>query len=254
MNNLMIEVESASTSKGPVAKREQYTWEQRFRQLEDYKSEHGDCEVPASYSPDKAYGLGRWVTNQRTAHKMMKEGKPTKYALTQERVEKLQKLGFRFVWDRWDKWDKMFGELKSYFEDVGDCFVPSTNRSLYHWVLAQRRKFKNGDLPQNRIAALKEIDFVFDYHKWNWEEMFSSLRNYHGVKGNCNVPANWSDQKLAYWVAYQRKGYKIYVKDESASWLTPERISSLNAIGFKWALRAPKGMMTRARTRRFGQI
>ncbi|KAL7535599.1 hypothetical protein ACHAXR_006598 [Thalassiosira sp. AJA248-18] len=62
-------------------------WEERLSQLKEYKREHGDCDVPARYSPNPQ--LGKWVTMQRHSHK--------KRELDEDRVNILEDLGFNWV-------------------------------------------------------------------------------------------------------------------------------------------------------------
>ena len=67
-----------------------HTWEQRFKELEAFKKEHGHCNVPENYPLNPA--LGHWVSGMR--HKK-KRGK-----LTKERVRHLAALGFCWVTKR----------------------------------------------------------------------------------------------------------------------------------------------------------
>jgi hypothetical protein len=74
----------------------QKVWEQRCRELLEYKEEFGDCCVPISYKPNKA--LANWVSNLRKQYNLLQEGK--KSNLTEEKIKELNEIGF--VWNRWD--------------------------------------------------------------------------------------------------------------------------------------------------------
>jgi len=52
------------------------SWESRFAQLQRYKEEHGDCEVPRNHA-DLA-GLRRWVLNQRRRFEKMPDSRRTR--------------------------------------------------------------------------------------------------------------------------------------------------------------------------------
>jgi hypothetical protein len=66
------------------------TFEERFEELKAYKVEYGDCLVPQIYP-----GLGGWVSVQRTHFKNWNvRGK--EFTMTQERYDKLVKVGFKF--------------------------------------------------------------------------------------------------------------------------------------------------------------
>jgi hypothetical protein len=51
-------------------------WEQRRKELEEYRSVHGNSNVPQTYKPNP--GLGRWVRRQRVDYaKIASQIKPT---------------------------------------------------------------------------------------------------------------------------------------------------------------------------------
>ena len=61
-------------------------WEEGYQKLVGFQKEWGHCLVPQGYK-DKA--LGRWVGTQRQAYK--------KGRLSQERIKKLEAIGFQWV-------------------------------------------------------------------------------------------------------------------------------------------------------------
>ena len=69
-------------------------WDNRYNQLLDYaKTHNGDVNVPQYYPADKAFG--RWVMKQRSEYSLRLRG--LKSQLTDERVEKLNAIGFSWV-------------------------------------------------------------------------------------------------------------------------------------------------------------
>jgi hypothetical protein len=96
-------------------------WWKRFGELEDYKKEHGDCNVPQSY--DKNRQLGSWVSRQRESYRAER--------LRSERIEALESI--RFEWSIGGgckpddtRWWGQFGELEEYKKEHGDCNVPKS--------------------------------------------------------------------------------------------------------------------------------
>lgn len=83
---------------------------------------------------------------------------------------------------------------------------------------------------------LNNLGFIWDSHDVNWREKYQSLVSYKETHGDCNVPSNYKDKKLATWVKCQRRQHKLYI-DKRASSMTPERIVDLNKIGFLWEIR-----------------
>jgi len=59
----------------------------------------------------------------------------------------------------------------------------------------------------------------------NWDEMYERLISYKDENGDCNVPVDYSDKQLAYWVRNRRAKYK-------KSALDAEYGRRLNAVGF----------------------
>lgn len=73
-------------------------WEQKFEELQDYITEHGDPHVPTKYPDNRA--LGRWVSTQRNMYKKYHSGGRFNNLSTEEierRIALLQSL--RFSWN-----------------------------------------------------------------------------------------------------------------------------------------------------------
>jgi Helicase associated domain len=124
-------------------------WETRFIELEGYRDQHGDCNVPKVSGENPQ--LGAWVGGQRRAKKTGK--------LSSAHEQRLDKLGFD--WDtKLTGWDTRFEVLKSYKEQFGHCNVPlnwAKNPQLGRWVSNQRgRKQK---LSLGRRARLNALGF-----------------------------------------------------------------------------------------------
>ena len=61
-------------------------WEKSYKELAAYKNHFGHCNIPISYEANPS--LGAWAFSQRMAHKKDK--------LSQDRIEKLNEVGFSF--------------------------------------------------------------------------------------------------------------------------------------------------------------
>ena len=120
-------------------------WNARFKELLEYRSEQGDCDVPA-----KQGKLGRWVGLQRTAYKDDK--------LAQDRIDRLNNIGFEWA-PRKSEWETRFDELVQYKGNHGGCNVPQSQGQLGTWVSYQRHQYKKGKLLQYRINRLNSIGF-----------------------------------------------------------------------------------------------
>lgn len=78
------------------------TWEKRLNELIEYRKLHGHCNLPGSYSPNKA--LGTWVHRQRAQYKLYCAGKQS--SLTLERIMELETIGFQWQHHQFKKNDK----------------------------------------------------------------------------------------------------------------------------------------------------
>jgi hypothetical protein len=68
------------------------TWLERFRELKQFKVDHGHVNVPTNYSPNAK--LGTWAHHQRRQYRKWKNDQPNH--ITNERVDLLESIGF--VW------------------------------------------------------------------------------------------------------------------------------------------------------------
>jgi hypothetical protein len=70
-------------------------WEDRLRELADYRKKHGHCNVPHNNCSDNIK-LATWVSHQRTHHRFRLEGKRS--PITLPRIRALESLGFEWKW------------------------------------------------------------------------------------------------------------------------------------------------------------
>ena len=97
MNLLTVQQSEALSAIDPDwwKSQRQVQWDVRYRQLQVYKQEHGDCCVPISYANKQ---LANWVHNQRKQYNLRLSSKASD--LTTERLQRLRDIGF--VWNRWE--------------------------------------------------------------------------------------------------------------------------------------------------------
>lgn len=68
-----------------------------------------------------------------------------------------------------------------------------------------------------------------------WLQRVVELHEYQQRWGNCLVPKRYEENpQLANWCSKQRQQYKKYVASDSQSSLTPDRVETLNRLGFVW--------------------
>ena len=141
-------------------------------------------------------------------------------------------------------WEERFEQLEAYHEVHGHTRVRSgEDYKLSHWVGNQRKRYRRGELEEDRWRKLASLDFVFDTGvqksedsvKVPWEERFGQLRAYHANHGHTRVSRR-EDLKLYHWAVLQRKQHEC-------GRLSEDQIGMLAAIDFDfekpaWSRRA----------------
>ena len=210
-----------------------HTWEKSFQKLLAYKIEHGNVLVPQTYKTSDGFGLGWWVTKQRSAEKLG--------TLGQDKKKKLEQVGF--VWGIRHAeytWEQSFQKLLAYKNEHGNVLVPRNYKTsdgfgLGRWVKAQRRAEKLGMLGQDKKHWLDQVGFVWGirHAEYTWEQSFQKLLAYKNEHGNVLVPRNYKTSDgfgLGWWVTSQRR------KDKLGT-LGQDNKHQLEQVGFVWGIR-----------------
>ena len=224
-------------------------WNEKFELLKQYKEEFGDCIVPSKYKY-KGINLSDWVLRQRREYKDFHNFKYYYGPMTQEKIDKLNSIGF--IWENYKLselrksekiekvWKKHFKLLKKYKEEFGDCIVPSKYKykgvNLGLWVSKQRIAFNKNKLEPEKIYMLNSIGFIWNINMYQWNKKFELLKQYKEKFGDCNVPYNYEykDVALGSWVIQQRERFKNIRKRNNILKEDIEKINKLESIGFIW--------------------
>mmetsp|Transcript_18546 Transcript_18546/g.37388 ORF Transcript_18546/g.37388 Transcript_18546/m.37388 type:complete len:298 (+) Transcript_18546:192-1085(+) len=100
-----LPVKGVRTRTSTSFQRQRNVWDRKFNDLLEFKQQHGHCDVPQTYAPNPK--LGVWVNKQRMEHKNREDGNIS--ALTDERLERLQSIGFRWAKRRGQvRWDEKY--------------------------------------------------------------------------------------------------------------------------------------------------
>lgn len=196
-------------------------WNNKFELLKKFKERFGHCMVPEDWKENPI--LGRWVIRQRVY----------KDYLTDERIEKLNQIGF--TWNVYDHlWQNSYKMLLEFKKEFGHCEVPKGRPEysrLAEWVGKQRedKRKKLKRLSLEKIKKLNKIGFYWGRSVTPWSQRFEELKAFKASFGHCRVPQRWRENKsLANWVAQQRR---------KRNNLSSERANKLDRLGFQWMLR-----------------
>jgi len=134
-------------------------WDLRFLELLEYKELFGSCRVPRRYRDNMP--LARWVECQRNYYNNDRS------KISQERVDKLNSIGFVWCDNRQTDWEVRFQQLLKFKQQHGHCLVPQKyppNPSLGNWVMSQRYHYRKGHnrLTKEKIAKLNAVGFTWE--------------------------------------------------------------------------------------------
>ena len=134
-------------------------WEKAYALAAAYYEENGNLNIPRSYVTAAGERLGQWVASQQWAY--------PKGKLTDEQVERLNRIGMYWGNRNDRQWNEGYQEAKHYFDAHGDLNVPAdyvspNGYNLGTWVKRQRYTRQNPEkscavLTEERIARLDAI-------------------------------------------------------------------------------------------------
>lgn len=140
-------------------------WEKAYALAAAYYEENGNLNIPRSYVTAAGERLGQWVASQQWAY--------PKGKLTDEQVERLNRIGMYWGNRNDRQWNEGYQEAKRYFDAHGDLNVPADYVSpggynLGNWVKRQRYTRQN---PEKSCAVLTEERIVkLDAIRMRWEK------------------------------------------------------------------------------------
>lgn len=211
-------------------------WEEMFKVLVSYHTTHGNFQVPL----DKENGtLRRWMQTQQSLKR--------KGTITPERLQKLNDINFpwsiesptipnRFGKDNEGYWLKMFDQLFSFVIKHNHAIIPrgdDATKPLALWLVKQRKLFRDGKLPQEKIEKFKRINVDLAYNRTQefeniWMGRYNELVAFKELNGHCNPSARKENEKtLGAWVLLQRMDNKKKLLEEY-------KVELLNKIDFVW--------------------
>jgi len=212
--------------------------------LEVFKEEFGHCNVPVKYSKNKSFG--NWCNNIRSAYKKIQEGRNPRCNLSQDRIERLEKIGFQWTNPIYfEEFEKRCFDLEAFKEEFGHCNVPRRypkNTALANWCSNKRSAYKkiqqegikpSCSLSRDRIDRLEKIGFQWQVCDGTFEKRCFELEAFKEEFGHCNVPVKYpKNLSFANWCHAMRYSYKQIKKGLKPRYsLSPAMIEGLETIG-----------------------
>ncbi len=205
-------------------------WQQRYKELLEYKRRYKDCRVPGSW--EKNIQLAKWVRKQRHLKNIGK--------LIFSRRMLLIQIGFS--WSEKDntlrseyydkKWEKKYRMLEAFYKKYGHTLVVyewTENPTLSRWVGDQRMNYKKKKLSDEKIKRLDKLSFIWNPLEAQWMGKFYLLKAFYQENSHTKIPTSKKYIALAKWVSYMRSRKKE---------LSKGKIALLNTLSFNWKVSA----------------
>lgn len=207
------------------------TWDHYYAQASVYYAEHGNLNVPVSYTTTDGLSLGSWLQIQRFVRAGKRAG-----TLTQQQIDRLDSIGIE--WDgRLDlAWKRAFALAEAYYREHGNLLVPNRYKTtdgfaLGQWVGVRRQKYLDGELTADQIKQLESIGMVWDAVSARWEKAYAEAAVYYAENGDLETPTKYvtpSGVALGSWLSSQRRLHQD-------GKLSTDKIARLEKIGMDWS-------------------
>ena len=167
-------------------------FDNRIKNLQAFKEEHGHCNVTLSKSDKKSHNskyqsLASWCCNIRYSYRKIKQGGKPSYKLSDANIQLLDRMGFEWgylrIYEERKSFDDRIKDLQAFKEEHGHCLVPTSKseknkyKSLGSWCSQIRHKYKKTKQGQTKSscnlhsvsdAKIQRLDAVG--FKWNLHE------------------------------------------------------------------------------------
>ena len=229
-------------------------FDRHFDELVEFKIKFGHCEVPKRNAEYPA--LGQWCCDMRCAYNRLQKGLKPGRGLGLERIERLEKIGFKWTSATSTTFDYRFDELTEFKNKFGHCDIPYTyhvNLPLGRWCSDIRYAYKRlqkglkpaVDLSVDRIERLENLGFKWDViinsRNAAFDKHCDDLIEFKNKFGHCDVPYFYPENNyLGNWCKKLGCAYNQMQNGEKPAMdLSGDRIQRLEKIGFKWKERIP---------------
>lgn len=149
------------------------TWEINYQAAKHYFETYGDLNVPVAYRTKNGIQLGVWLSSQRRLYNSRFHG-----SLTQERIEKLNRIGMTWENRYETHWENMYQIAEEYYIEHGHLRIPvkyvtENGIQLGRWV--SRQINNKNDLSQEKILRLDAIGMVWS---GSWDSRYEAAQDY----------------------------------------------------------------------------
>lgn len=153
----------------------QASYDNMYKQAQEYFEQHGDLLVPRT---EEYKALVNWIKSQRRKYN-------SENGLSQEEIESLESIGM--VWDaKQHQWDTMYAQVKAYYEEHGNLSFPYNDKrykKLSTWIQNKKSGYYGKGscrLTEEQVEQLRAIGVIQDdetEHRESLEELEDKLQS-----------------------------------------------------------------------------
>ena len=198
-----------------------YNFDQKIKEIQDYKKEFGDFNIPTNYKPNPT--LGNYVYRIKT------KGTKEKW-----KIQKLHKIGFFEIGTKTKKdkgghitqnWFNNLNELKK-LEDPDIKKDNIKHTKLAKWLHNQKRTYRYGRLKDEQINELEKLNIKLpgrSKKRKKWEEYIEIIELFREEYGTKEITPEF-DKEIYIWVNQQ----KINLRTKALKF---EKVEKLKELG-----------------------
>jgi len=200
-----------------------------LQEIEKYKEQFGNDDVPHSYVSDSGFQLGEWIYRIRLSNKNGTLPVSRKKILLDKHID---------IEPR-DNWDAMMKLVEEYFAENGDVNIPANYVVKGVWLnrwLNEQRKIttgqKKGRLSDEQKRRLEAVGMRLGLTKKEevWFGYYDIVKKYYDGNGNIDISASHKTElgrTVGKWLGTQRT-----LKKQRK--LTDEQLRLLDALNMEW--------------------
>ena len=195
------------------------TWDEMFDILCKFLNEYD--EFPNTIAEYKGVKIGKWCNNQRNIH--------NRGELLQDRVDKLNSIGF--IWNTLEyQWYEKFYAVKKFYEENGRHLTKKDNPELNNWRISQSDMVRKGKCSPERAELLRSIGLGLEIPDDDevGEERLQLYTEF--IKQFGRVPKSkevWNGFRIGDWRHIQKRLMRN-------GKLSEDKIKKLEEVGFTW--------------------
>ncbi len=178
------------------------SWDCMYDAAREYYRENGNLLPRQSYVSEEGYGLGQWLTAQRSAY--------ANGELSRSRIVRLETIGMSWLTNHERIWEQTFEKAAAYYRKYGSLESGNAEYSeISQWIIRQREKYRNGKLSAEYTDRLSEIGMIWDTDE-AWRHSYGLARKYFEENGSLDIPAGYIAEDgtaLGAWYRSVRRGY-----------------------------------------------